>query len=199
MRAKLVRVAMAAAACGAAIAGCGSGGQPAASPSPSADMVPVSANGTFGTDCAAFPASGQGSLTWMAREPLGIATAHSKILSELAHAIRVAGLTRTLDSARGITLFAPDNDAFDALGSGNVQTLLANKTDLRKVLEYHLVAGRITPAELASGASLKTLFGPVVRPARTDAGYEVNSAAVLCGNVQTANATVYILGAVLVP
>jgi uncharacterized surface protein with fasciclin (FAS1) repeats len=187
--------------CSLAAAGCATG-HSAATPTPSDSLevgTAISSNGTFGLDCAELPVSGQGSLTALARDPMATATAHTALLSELAHAIRVAGLTGTLNSAKAITLFAPDNDAFTALGSGNVQTLLGSKSDLRKVLDYHLVSGRVTPAELAAGTAITTRLGVAVHPAKATTGYEINSAEVLCGNIQVANGTIYIVGAVLVP
>ncbi|HME63538.1 MAG TPA: fasciclin domain-containing protein, partial [Streptosporangiaceae bacterium] len=59
--------------------------------------------------------------------------------------------------------------------------------------------GRYTPAQLAAGTPLKTLEGATVSPSMMSGTYEVNSADVVCGNVQTANATVYIINTVLMP
>jgi uncharacterized surface protein with fasciclin (FAS1) repeats len=77
--------------------------------------------------------------------------------------------------------------------------VLANKAELTQILTYHVAAGRITPAELASGTSVKTLEGATVKPAMSGGTYTVNGAKVVCGNVQTANATVYIIDTVLMP
>ena len=104
-----------------------------------------------------------------------------------------------LNSAKAITVFAPDNAAFIALGKGNVATLTATRSDLTKVLEYQVVRGRYTPAQLASHRHLTTLRGTVIIPAKSHKIYEVNSAEITCGNIQTANATVYIVSSILVP
>ncbi len=135
----------------------------------------------------------------MARSPVATAASHNPVLSDLVHALRVAGLTGMFNSARSITLFAPDNAAFAALGSGNLSTLLASKADLRQVLEHHVVPGRTTPADLASGRTLTTLLGTKVHPVLTDGGYRVNNATVICGDVRTANAVVYIINKILIP
>jgi uncharacterized surface protein with fasciclin (FAS1) repeats len=55
------------------------------------------------------------------------------------------------------------------------------------------------PAGLASGKAIKTLEGGTVKPAMMGVAYSVNGAQVVCGNVQTANATVYIINTVLMP
>ncbi len=84
-------------------------------------------------------------------------------------------------------------------GRGNLTTLTASKSDLAKVLEFHVVSGRKSPVDLASGQHLMTLGGTVIIPVKSASGYQVNNADIVCGNIQTANATVYIVNKVLVP
>ncbi|HUB40471.1 MAG TPA: fasciclin domain-containing protein [Streptosporangiaceae bacterium] len=154
---------------------------------------------TFGPACARLPATGAGSRKGMAAVPVLTAASHNPLLTVLAHAAKVAGLTSTLDSASAVTLFAPDNSAFKALGKGNYKTLMANPADLAKVLRYHVVKGRVTPAELAARKPLPTLAGLPVHPLKSRDVYKVNGVRVICGNLQTANATIYIVDEVLVP
>jgi len=71
--------------------------------------------------------------------------------------------------------------------------------DEAKILKYHVVAGHVTVAQLAVGKPLTTLEGSTLKPSKMGAVYEVNTADVICGNVQTANATVYIINKVLTP
>jgi uncharacterized surface protein with fasciclin (FAS1) repeats len=105
----------------------------------------------------------------------------------------------TLNSASGITVFAPDNAAFAKIPASTLDSVLGNKAELSKILTYHVASGTITAAQLASGKPIKTLEGSTVTPAKMGTTYEVNSAHVVCGNVHTANATVYIIGTVLMP
>ena len=130
-----------------------------------------------------------------------VATAASAnpLLSTLVTAVKKAGLVDTLNSASGITVFAPDNAAFAKIPAATLNSVLSNKAELTKILTYHVVAGRYTPTQLAAGTPLKTLEGGTVTPALMGSTYEVNSADVVCGNVQTANATVYIINTVLMP
>ena len=107
-------------------------------------------------------------------------------------------MTSTLNSAKSITVFAPDNQAFKKL-TAHAMTMMSGKAELAKILEYHVISGRITPAELAHGMSLKTLEGGLVRTSKMGSTYEVNNAAVTCGNLRTANATVYVINTVLMP
>ena len=220
MRSKLAGVAAMAIGAGLAVGACGSGGtsaaataqhsvaaqhtvaaqhSPAMQHSPAAGPPVPAARGTFGPACGKLPGTGPGSLSGMAAAPVVKAASHNPMLTFLAHAVTAAGLAHRLNSARAITVFAPDNSAFAGLGSGNVKTLLASRADLIRVLKDHVVNGRVTPAELASGRPLTSLAGLTVRPAMTGARYKVDNADVICGNVQTANATVYILNKVLIP
>ena len=157
------------------------------------------AHGMIGVGCGWIPAAGPGSIGDMASAPVMGAVAHTRLLTEIAHAIQAADLTGRLNAAKAITVFAPDDAAFGALGRGNLTTLLADKSDLIRVIEYHVVSGRQTPADLASGRHLTTLLGTVIIPAKSHGKYRVNNAQVICGGIQTANATVYIVNKILVP
>lgn len=174
----------------------------AAAPS-SASSSDSSAGTAFGAGCAAVPTSGAGSFTGMAQDPVATAASHNPVLSTLVTAVGKAGLGDTLNSAQGITVFAPANAAFQKVPSSALNSLLADKAQLTKVLTYHVVAGRLSPAQLAG--THKTLEGGTVTVAGSGENFTVtggsssNTAKVVCGNVQTANATVYIIDSVLMP
>jgi uncharacterized surface protein with fasciclin (FAS1) repeats len=153
----------------------------------------------FGSGCASVPKSGGGSFTGMATAPVATAASANPLLSTLVAAVKAAGLVDTLNSASNITVFAPDNAAFAKIPAATLKGILANKAELTKILTYHVASGRYTPAQLASGAKIKTLEGGTVTPAMMGGNYTVNGASVVCGNVQTANATVYIINTVLTP
>jgi uncharacterized surface protein with fasciclin (FAS1) repeats len=153
----------------------------------------------FGQGCTAVPKTGAGSFTGMSTAPVATAASANPVLSTLVTAVKKAGLVDTLNSASGITVFAPDNAAFAKIPTATLSKVLANKAELTKILTYHVVAGRYTPSQLAAGTPLKTLEGATVTPALMGSTYQVNRADVVCGNVQTANATVYIINTVLMP
>jgi uncharacterized surface protein with fasciclin (FAS1) repeats len=115
----------------------------------------------------------------MATAPVATAASANPALSTLVTAVKAAGLVDTLNSAANITVFAPDNAAFAKIPPATLKKLLANKAELTKILTYHVAPARYTPAQLSSGTAIKTN--------------------VVCGNVQTANATVYIIDTVLTP
>jgi len=153
----------------------------------------------FGSGCASVPKSGAGSFTGMSTAPVATAASANPVLSTLVTAVKKAGLVDTLNSAKGITVFAPANSAFAKIPAATLNKVLANKAELTKILTYHVASGRLTPADLSTGKPVKTLEGGTVTPAGSGASFTVNGAKVVCGNVQTANATVYIIDTVMMP
>jgi uncharacterized surface protein with fasciclin (FAS1) repeats len=171
-------------------------GSPRAAASPSQSMAETA--GTIGTDCGMIPAAGMGSMHGMAMDPVVTAASHNPLITTLAAEIMKAELTATLNAAKSITVFAPDNQAFKNLTAHDM-AMMSGMTELAKILEYHVVTGRIAPAELAHGMTLTTLEGSQLKTSRMGSVYEVNNADVTCGNLHTANATVYIINTVLMP
>ncbi|MER5422638.1 fasciclin domain-containing protein [Streptosporangium roseum] len=153
----------------------------------------------FGPGCSSLPTTGEGSPENMAKEPVATAASYNTQLSTLTEAIKKAGLVDTLNSAKEITVFAPTNEAFSKIPKEMLDKVLADKAQLTKILTYHVVEGRKAPAELTD-ATLSTLSGGTLTVKGSGEDYTVNDEAkVLCGNIQTANATVYLIDAVLLP
>ncbi|TWG02023.1 putative surface protein with fasciclin (FAS1) repeats [Streptomyces brevispora] len=153
----------------------------------------------FGSGCASVPKNGSGSFDGMAKDPVATAASHNPALSTLVTAVKKAGLVDTLNSAQNITVFAPTNEAFAKIPKADLDKLLANKAELTKVLTYHVVGKKLTPKQLENG-SFETLEKGKLTTSGSDMTYTVNdSSQVVCGNVQTANATVYIIDTVLTP
>ncbi|MFZ0185586.1 MAG: fasciclin domain-containing protein [Streptosporangiaceae bacterium] len=180
-------------------AACSSSPSSSSAPASAASAASATTTSDFGPGCASVPKSGAGSFTGMSTAPVATAASANPVLSTLVTAVKKAGLVDTLNSASGITVFAPDNAAFAKIPAATLSKVLSDKAELTKILTYHVVAGRHTPTQLAAGTPLKTLEGGTVTPALMGSTYEVNSADVVCGNVQTANATVYIINTVLMP
>ena len=179
----------------ASSAPCRSSAMPSASPSESmtADMAEA-----FGPGCAAVPADGAGSFAGMAADPVATAASNNPLLSTLVTAVGEAGLGETLNTAKDITVFAPTNDAFAAMDKATLDKAMADpKGLLTTVLTNHVVEGRLAPDMLAG--EHKTLAGTTITVEGSGEDFTVGDAKVVCGNVQTANATVYIIDGVLLP
>jgi uncharacterized surface protein with fasciclin (FAS1) repeats len=173
------------------------GNEPAANPAPP-PAAPAAQSAEFGPACSAVPTDGAGSFTGMAKDPVATAASNNPVLSTLVSAVQQAGLVDTLNTAKGITVFAPTNDAFAKLPKDALDAVLADKEMLTKILTYHVVGKTITPDDL-SGGSFETLAKGTVTTSGSGESFMVNDANVVCGNVKTANATVYIIDTVLMP
>ncbi len=153
---------------------------------------------TFGPGCSSIPADGAGSFNGMATEPVATAASANPLLETLVAAVDAAGLVDTLNSADGITVFAPINDAFAAFPKKDLNALLKDKKTLTAVLTHHVVGGQMGPDKLAG--EFETLNGDMLTVEGSGEEFTVDgNAAVLCGNIQTANATVYVIDSVLMP
>jgi uncharacterized surface protein with fasciclin (FAS1) repeats len=167
---------------------------PAVTTSASASAAP------FGTACASIPTdpSNAGSFDAMSKVPVATAASGNPALKTLVSAVTAAGLGDTLNNTQDITVFAPDNDAFSKIPAATLSGVMADKAQLTKILEYHVVPGQLTPEQLAG--THKTLEGSDLTVTGSGSNFTVNGTAmVVCGDVKTANATVYILDSVLMP
>ncbi|MFD7541724.1 fasciclin domain-containing protein [Streptomyces sp. NPDC059819] len=175
---------------------------PASQPSTGGDSSNGDASMTdkpFGAACASVPKDGAGSFDGMAKDPVATAASHNPALSTLVTAVKKAGLVDTLNNAQNITVFAPTNDAFAKIPKADLDKVLNDKAMLTKILTYHVVGQKVAPKQMENG-SFDTLEKGKVTTAGSGTAYKVNdSANVVCGNVPTANATVYIIDTVLMP
>ncbi|WP_405782224.1 fasciclin domain-containing protein [Streptomyces sp. NBC_00859] len=153
----------------------------------------------FGPGCATVPKNGAGSFNGMAKDPVATAASNNPALSTLVTAVKKAGLVDTLNNAQNITVFAPTNDAFNKIPKAQLDKVLNDKAMLTKILTYHVVGKKLTPKMLEKG-SYPTLEKSNLTTSGSGVSYKVNDASnVVCGNVPTANATVYIVDSVLMP
>lgn len=181
------------------LAACGDDSEDAATTTP--DETTSAGADTFGEGCKLIPADGKGSFNGMASDPVATAASNNPLLSTLVAAVGAADLGDTLNSGEGWTVFAPVNDAFAAI-QDTVDTLLMpeNKATLTKVLTHHVLEGQLSPDELAGEHT--TVAGDKITVTGSEAdGFVVNGKTVksnvICGNVPTGNATVYIIDTVL--
>ena len=196
----LAAAALTASACSGAVPDSTGEADPTAGGPPAAVAPAVVA----GAGCAAYAQAvpaGPGSLDGMAADPVAVAVSNSPLLTTLAGAL--AGrlnadvdLTDTLDKGE-YTVFAPTDDAFGRLDPATIEKLKADPGLLKSVLSYHVVPGQPDAATLV--AEHRTLQGAPLTVTGSDEDLRVNGAAVVCGGIKTANATVYLIDTVLMP
>ena len=167
---------------------------PMESESPSEEAM---ADGPFGPGCAGVPTEGEGSVEGMADDPVATAASNNPLLKTLVAAVTEAGLVDTLNSAEALTVFAPTDDAFAQIPKKDLNALLKDKEALTTVLTHHVIGERLSPEDVAG--ELETLAGDTIMVEGSGEDFTAEGAAVVCGNVQTANATVYVVDQVLMP
>jgi len=170
---------------------------PTESETPMESEEPMAAAAPFGPGCAGVPTSGEGSVEGMADDPVATAASNNPLLKTLVAAVTEADLVDTLNSAENLTVFAPTDDAFAAIPKKDLKALLKDKEALTTVLTHHVVGEQLSPEDLAG--EHETLAGDMVTVEGEGEDFTVDGAAVVCGNVPVANATVYVVDQVLMP
>ncbi|KAH6897988.1 FAS1 domain-containing protein [Coprinopsis sp. MPI-PUGE-AT-0042] len=124
-------------------------------------------------------------------------TAQTAGLTALVSALSTAELVEAVDTTPSVTIFAPTNEAFDALG---VDLSTLSPTDLGEILKYHVIAGTVGYSSvLEEEQEVETLSGQSVRITKRDGKVFVNDAEVVQGNVILSNGVVHVINGVLTP
>lgn len=179
-------------------------GGSAARPNAPTSTTSVAAPGLVGSGCQQYSQQvpdGPGSVPGMAAEPVALAAANNPMLTTLAAALTgrlnpKVKLAATLNSGQ-YTVFAPTDDAFKKLPTSTFDALRTDSATLTRILLYHVVQGQLSPESVVG--SHPTLESSALQVTDTGAGLKVNDAALVCGGIKTADATVYMIDKVLVP
>ncbi|MGQ3381981.1 fasciclin domain-containing protein [Glutamicibacter sp. TV12E] len=195
------------------LSGCSTGSETMESPmaSTSESSSPMAsesamdpAGNLVGSGCAAYAEAvptGDGSVAGMAQDPVAVAASNNPLLTTLTAAVSGklnpdVDLVDTLNGGE-FTVFAPVDDAFAAIPKDDLAAVAKDADTLTSILTYHVVPGQIAPEDLSG--KLATVQGGDVEVTGSGDDLEVNGASVICGGVQTANATVYLVDTVLMP
>lgn len=118
----------------------------------------------------------------------------------LVAAIQAAGLAETLSSEGPYTVFAPTDEAFEALPEGTLDTLLLpeNQEALTQILTYHVVSGEILASDIETGA-VATVEGGDVDVVADAGSVTVNGAAVTQPDIVASNGVIHVIDTVLLP
>lgn len=119
----------------------------------------------------------------------------------LAAALGAADLVVTLQGPGPFTVFAPTDDAFAKLPAGAVDDLLLpeNKGKLAAVLTYHVVAGKVTAAEVMKLTTAPTVQGSSVKVAVKDGSVHIDGAKVVTADIECDNGVIHVIDTVLMP
>jgi uncharacterized surface protein with fasciclin (FAS1) repeats len=144
----------------------------------------------------------EGTLAGMTDDPVATAASNNPVLTTLVSAVGAARLGDTLNAAPELTVFAPTDCAFAQFDQNTLQAALADPEGLlTQVLGFHVIPERLSPADLASTSELQTFTGETLAVSVDGDTIELNGgqASVVVPDIQTANATVYLIDAVMVP
>lgn len=119
----------------------------------------------------------------------------------LAAALQAAGLVDALKGDGPFTVFAPTDDAFAKLPEGTVESLLKpeNVDQLKAVLTYHVVSGKIMASDIGAEAQPTTLQGSTIDVISSNSGVTVNGANVISADVAASNGVIHVIDAVILP
>ncbi|WP_410652638.1 fasciclin domain-containing protein [Amycolatopsis sp. cmx-4-54] len=190
-----------------------SGNTSAPAPAPSSSMsAPMSSAASgdgvttnadvFGPACSQLPQGSEpGSLDSMGPQPVASAASTNPLLTKLVAAVKATNLVDTLNSQQAITVFAPADPAFAALGDAKFTELAGKPDQLAPILQYHVVGKRYDAKGIESAKTLESLntAGGPLKIEGSGENMTVNGAKVLCGNIPTKNATVFVIDKVLTP
>lgn len=156
-----------------------------------------------GPFCSSIPPDGEGSFQGMANDAIATAASNNPYLTTLSAAFQAAGLVDTLNGEGPFTIFAPSNEAFAALPQADLDAILADTAQLTNILTYHVVAGQsLSAADLVAAGSVTTVQGGVLTfTTGADGWLTINGTAanVVCADIETSNATVFVIDRLLVP
>ena len=120
--------------------------------------------------------------------------------STLVAAVKAAGLVETLSGDGPFTVFAPTNEAFAKLPEGKVDALLADIPTLKKILTYHVVAGKVMAADVVGLDSATTVQGDDVKIDVVDCNVKLNdSAMVTATDLEAIKGVIHVIDTVLIP
>lgn len=118
----------------------------------------------------------------------------------LAKALQAADLVTTLKGAGPFTVFAPTDAAFAKLPAATLASLLANPAELSKVLTYHVVAGKVTAADVVKLSQATTVNGAQVQIAVRDGKVVLNgTSTVATADVMASNGVIHVIDTVILP
>jgi len=133
-----------------------------------------------------------------ASDIVGVASS-AGIFNTLVAAVNAAGLVETLQSDGPFTVFAPTDEAFAKLPAGTVDNLLENPDELKKILLYHVVPGKVTAAEVVKLSEATTAEGSKVEFAVNGGSVMIDNATVVKADVMASNGVIHVIDSVIIP
>jgi uncharacterized surface protein with fasciclin (FAS1) repeats len=124
--------------------------------------------------------------------------AKSGSFKTLVEAVKVTGLTDTLQGSGPFTIFAPTDEAFEKLPTGTIEKLLSDIPQLTKILTYHIVAGKVMSEDVVKLDKTTTFEGSDLK-IHSNGSLMVGDAAIVQSDVEADNGVIHVIDTVLIP
>lgn len=119
----------------------------------------------------------------------------------LVAAVKAAGLVETLKGDGPLTVFAPTDEAFAKLPDGTLENLLKpeNNDQLKSILTYHVVPGKVMAADAAQLSTAETVNGKAFAISKRDGSVYVDDAKVTQTDIMATNGVIHVIDTVMIP
>jgi uncharacterized surface protein with fasciclin (FAS1) repeats len=119
----------------------------------------------------------------------------------LAKALEAADLADTLKGQGPFTVFAPTDEAFAKLPAETLNDLLKpeNKQQLKRILSYHVVPGRVLSADVVKLRTAKAVSGDTIDITAKGGTVRVDSARVVKADIAASNGVIHVIDTVIIP
>ena len=120
-------------------------------------------------------------------------------MTTLKKGVIASGLDKVLSSTGPFTVFAPSDLAFRKMDTGRFETLLKpeNKTELKDVLNNHIVSGKVGYNDLKNGKKLKTINGQQLSIEVRESRVHIEGAEIEARDLETSNGVIHVLDTVV--
>jgi len=124
----------------------------------------------------------------------------NKSMTTLKRGVIASGLDKVLSGAGPFTVFAPTDLAFRKMDTGKFEMLMKpeNKSKLKDVLKYHIVAGKLNYNDLKDGEKIRTVSGQELSVQVKDDHVQIEGAEIENSDLQTSNGVIHVLDTVMI-
>jgi uncharacterized surface protein with fasciclin (FAS1) repeats len=117
----------------------------------------------------------------------------------LVAAVQAANLVDVLKRPGPLTVFAPTDEAFAKIPKADLDALMKDKVKLAAVLQYHVLAGNVSAADLKMMKDFGTVQGQRIQISSAGPALKINNATVVKGDISASNGVVHVIDTVLLP
>jgi uncharacterized surface protein with fasciclin (FAS1) repeats len=117
----------------------------------------------------------------------------------LVAAVQAAGLVEVLKRPGPLTVLAPTDDAFAKIPKADLDALMKDKAKLSSVLQYHVLTGNVSAADLKMMKDFGTAQGQRIQLSSSGGVLKVNNATVVKSDVPASNGVIHVIDTVLLP